>query len=248
MSNKYFKPRVAYWWNEPITFAISLSNRTKEFGKTKVLGSRVSTKNKFEYVWADPIKAGVPKNLHLKNISYGYVPSGESSTSIRWLDDNSIIPLDRVKYIVYNGVRIRKAEYDKLYDPHTKEYPRTIVNIKHDSNLQVSLPNTVARLKRIGDWNYIGTRRLTSTTIKKFHLWDWIGSFHTGQPCTNLRQLKQWGRSLHVPQKAMAMSMHMVAHDHNEDMRNMFDHFACLFKENQSSHYKPMHMTNAHGV
>ena len=97
-------------------FGISLSNRTKDFGKTKVqVGERIQ--NKDEYV-GKPIKAGVPRNLHLKDIRYGYVPSGRSSTTIRWLDEDVYLDLADAKYIVFNGKRIRKAVYDELYDPH----------------------------------------------------------------------------------------------------------------------------------
>lgn len=242
MSNDYFKPNVCYYWNEPITFGISLSNRTKDFGKTKVLGWRKNTKGKDEYVWANPIKAGLPKNLHLKDIRYGYVPSGESSTTIRWLDEDVYLDLAKAKYIVFNGRRIRKAVYDELYDPHTKQYPQTIVNIKYNNNLQMSLPSIVERLKRIGEWDHIGNKRITSQFIKKFHLWDWIGSFHAGQPCISLRQLRQWGSTLKIPQKAIAMSMHSMGHDYSMDMRDRFDHFACLFREGQSSSLKPMNV------
>ena len=241
MSNDYFKPNVCYWWNEPITFGISLSNRTKDFGKTKVLGWRKNLKGKDEYVWANPIKAGLPKHLHLKDIRYGYVPSGESSTTIRWLDEDAYCNLHGTKYIVFNGKRIRKVEYDELYDPNTKEYPKTIVSIKYDSNLHTSLPSLVARLKQNGDWNHIGNKRMTSQYIKKFHIWDWIGSFHAGQPCISLRKLKQWGNTLKIPKKAIAMSMHNSAHDYN-NMGHSFDHFACLFREGQSAGLKPMNM------
>ena len=227
MSNKYFKPSVAYWWNEPITFAISLSNRTKEFGKTKVLGSRVNTKNKFEYVWADPVKAGLPNHIHLKNISYGYVPSGESSTSIRWLDFDSKIPVNNLKYIVFNGVRIRKSVYDELYDPHTKQYPQTLINLKSNSNLQVSLPQLVERLKRMGEWNYIGNKRLTSTAIRRFDLPEWIGNFQRGHVTHRLQTLKAWGHSMNIPKKAVALSMHRA------NYQDKFNSFACLFKEGQ---------------
>tara|TARA_Y100000114_G_scaffold23517_1_gene19266 strand:+ start:2112 stop:2855 length:744 start_codon:yes stop_codon:yes gene_type:complete len=245
MSNDYFKPRVSYYWNEPITFGISLSNRTKDFGKTKVLGWRknIKGKGKYEYVWANPIKAGLPKNLHLKDIRYGYVPSGESSTTIRWLDEDVYLDLAKAKYIVFNGRRIRKAVYDELYDPHTKQYPQTIVNIKYNNNLQMSLPNIVERLKRIGEWNDIGNKRITSHSIKKFHLWDWIASFHQGQSCISLRQLRQWGSTLKIPKKAIAMSMHSMTQDYlGFAGESRFDHFACLFREGQSSNLKPMNM------
>ena len=236
MSNKYFKPSVAYWWNEPITFAISLSNRTKEFGKTKVLGSRVNTKNKFEYVWADPVKAGLPNHMHLKNISYGYVPSGESSTSIRWLDHDGIIPVDNIKYITFNGVRIRKSEYDELYDPHTKQYPQTLINLKSNSNLQVSLPQLVERLKRMGEWNYIGNKRFTSTSIRRFDLCEWIGNFQRGHATHKLQTLRAWGHSMKIPKKAKALSMHRATY------HDRFNSFACLFTEGQHPSVKAYDM------
>ncbi len=236
MSNKYFKPSIAYWWNEPITFAISLSNRTKEFGKTKVLGSRVNTKDKFEYVWADPVKAGLPNNIHLKNISYGYVPSGESSTSIRWLDRDGKIPVDNIKYIVFNGIRIRKAEYDELYDPNTKQYPRTLVSLKSNSTLQVSLPQLVDKLKRMGEWNLIGNKRLTSTSIRRFDLPEWIGNFQRGHATDRLRILKAWGHSINIPKKAMALSMHRA------NYQDKFSSFACLFMEGQQASVKAYDM------
>ena len=47
---------------------------------------------------------------------------------------------------------------------------------------------------------------------------------------------------LKIPQKAIAMSMHAVTHDYNEDMKDRFDHFACLFREGQSAGLKPMNM------
>ena len=58
--------------------------------------------------------------------------------------------------------------------------------IKFNNNLQMSLPSIVERLKRVGEWDDIGNKRITSHSIKKFHLWDWIGNFHQGQPYYHL--------------------------------------------------------------
>ena len=106
----------------------------------------------------------------------------------------------------------------------------------------MSLPSIVERLKRIGEWDDIGNKRITSHSIKKFHLWDWIGSFHQGQPCISLRKLKQWGSTLKIPKKAIAMSMHNSAYDYDNMSGHSFDQFACLFREGQSASLKPMNM------
>jgi len=238
MSNRYFKPNVSYWWNESITFAISLSNRKKEFGKTKVLGSRTNTKGQYQRVWANPSKAGLPNNIHLKNVSYGYVPSGESSTSICWLNSNQRIHLDNIQYIVYMGTRIRKEEYDNLYEPHQKVYPQSLIKLKHNSSLQESLPNMVRRLRLVGEWSRIGEKRLTSTYARKYTVDGWIGNFQRGHATASRQHLKSLGYQMRIPAKAIALSMHRRTELH-DDLRDDYSRFACYINQNN---YRPYEM------
>jgi len=230
MSNDYFKPSVAHWWNEPITFGISFSNRKKQFGRTKVLGTRLNKKGNTEYVWADPVKAGLPNNLHLKNITYGYVPSGESSTYITWFDRGTKMSLNDIQYLTFNGIRIRKAEYDDLFAPNQKVYPDSIVKLKQLGSLQVSLPHTVTRLRNTGEWHNIGVKRTTSTALQRFDIWRWISSFHGGQPYESLQAMKTYTRgTLHIPHKALGLSVH------KNNYASMFGSFTCLYQEGQHS-------------
>jgi hypothetical protein len=238
MSNKYFKPSVSYWWNETITFATSLSNRTKEFGKTKVLASRTNTKGQYEQVWADPSKAGLPNNIHLKNVSYGYVPSGESSTSICWLTNGERINIDNIQYIVYMGTRIRKEEYDNLYEPHQKVYPPSLIKLKYNSSLQESLPNTVRRLRVTGEWSRIGEKRLTSNYARKYDIETWIGNFQSGLAISSRQKLKALGYVMRIPSKAIGLSMHRPS-EFSNGLRGDYSRFACYINQNN---YRPYEM------
>jgi hypothetical protein len=100
----------------------------------------------------------------------------------------------------------------------------------------VSLPQLVERLKRMGEWNYIGNKRFTSTSIRRFDLCEWIGNFQRGHATHKLQTLRAWGHSMNIPKKAMALSMHRA------NYQDRFNSFACLFTEEQNPSLRAYNM------
>jgi len=227
----YFKPRVSSDYNDTIVFGVSNSNRTKDFGLVRVLGYRHDRNTNIEVVWANMEKLhDFPAHIRLKNVQFGYVPSGKSSTDITWVDDNCTIPIRSAQYICYRGIRIRKSEYDKMHRPNQQMSTYVQRLIKGNRELALSLPSIVAKYKQSGMWDSIGSNTQTSTYLNSMSPKEFLSDKTRGQLSsfiTKLTDLTNRHTYFRIPKKALAVSYSRTFGGH---------YFQQLFYENQSSY------------
>ena len=204
----YFKPTVDTDYNQTIVFGVSTSNRKKDFGLVKALGYRFDRDTKLEIVWANVQKInGFPPFVRLKNVQFGYVPIGKSSTDIVWVDDKKRIPVRETQYICYRGVRIRKAEYDTLHRPNQKKWTDVERQVRRNETLQLSLSSLVKKWKDTGIWDQIGTTTKTSEYLSVLSPQEFLSHKSSG-PITRVAQsLSDLRGHFVLPMKALAVQL-----------------------------------------
>ena len=126
-----------------------------QVGGMKNLQLYTPIKSRKKYVWANVYQklCRLPNEIYMKDIQFGFIP--KNHWRIVWINEQTKIPLDEIKGLTLRGTAITISEWQRTYNPYDKFNKFIIDILRHNSRVQMSLPNIVKSYKDSGVWKEI---------------------------------------------------------------------------------------------